>query len=742
MLLLLGPARAENRFSPKDRPLALASDSGVNTTALQSARVDYLFNPEPLPGQGDRHSVYNEKNGSSFTLGDYPAALYALSTANPQINNASSQLSTTNEQGSSVAVGVARPQTTLVDWVLILELDHGEAFAPTTHLRNILLACVFGTAGIIALLVLPMAHLSVLPIQRLKDATKVSVPAPGVISIHGGEPEDLTEPRHISGNNRNANSSECHQSERDEKFITQIRLLLRNGPEQSKAKADTDTGPRSFKLPGKVEEKKHFITDELTELTSTFNEVSDELMIHYTKLEEKVLARTQELETSKKAAEVANENKTLFIASISHELKTPLNGILGMCAVCMGEDDLSRVKRSLQVIYKSGDLLLHLLNDLLTFSKNQIGQTLNLEEGEFSLSDIESQIVNLFDKQVRESHIDFEVRFFGPDSVQSGLEISSGSSSGHMLVAFGPPGTGRLKDMRLWGDIHRILQVIINLISNSLKFTPEGGNVEVRIKCLGDAAKPSNNSRKGSSSSKDGSRFKSSTRCGSTLVSNNPVDPKAQGSSTTTSKQKSILSGAYFQGMTSTPPPTNTRALIFEFEVEDNGPGIPPHLQQSVFEPFVQGEVGLTKKFGGTGLGLSICSQLSGLLGGTITLKSIVGVGSTFSMRIPLKLVEARASHQSSSNPGSSRPSMVAADNSHTNATNNETQIRLEYDPQPRLVGLGQPFFAPTYRLSSGGNSTAHHEALVRSSSKKTAIATLRVLVAEDNLVNQEVVLR
>ena len=128
-------------------------------------------------------------------------------------------------------------------------------------------------------------------------------------------------------------------------------------------------------------------------LTKTYNDMSDELMLQYTSLEEKVADRTRELEISKKAAEAANESKTLFIANISHELKTPLNGILGMCAVCMGEDDLPRIKRSLQVVYKSGDLLLHLLNDLLTFSKNQIGQQLSLEEKEFRLSDIKSQII-------------------------------------------------------------------------------------------------------------------------------------------------------------------------------------------------------------------------------------------------------------------------------------------------------------------------------------------------------------
>lgn len=170
--------------------------------------------------------------------------------------------------------------------------------------------------------------------------------------------------------------------------------------------------------------------------------MTDELMLQYQGLEAKVAERTRELEISKKAAEAANESKTLFIANISHELKTPLNGILGMCAVCMGEDDLPRIKRSLQVVYKSGDLLLHLLNDLLTFSKNQIGQQLSLEEKEFRLADIKTQIVTIFTKQVQEKNIKFEVRFIGTDT-----DIEPDALSEKKLPALGPQGTGRLKDM-------------------------------------------------------------------------------------------------------------------------------------------------------------------------------------------------------------------------------------------------------------------------------------------------------
>ena len=170
--------------------------------------------------------------------------------------------------------------------------------------------------------------------------------------------------------------------------------------------------------------------------------MTEELMTQYQGLEEKVAERTRELEISKKAAEAANESKTLFIANISHELKTPLNGILGMCAVCMGEDDLPQIKRSLQTVYKSGDLLLHLLNDLLTFSKNQIGQQISLEEKEFRLNDIRTQIVTIFMKQVKEKNINFSVKYVGTDS-----DVEPDAMSEKKLPALGPQGTGRMKDM-------------------------------------------------------------------------------------------------------------------------------------------------------------------------------------------------------------------------------------------------------------------------------------------------------
>lgn len=94
--------------------------------------------------------------------------------------------------------------------------------------------------------------------------------------------------------------------------------------------------------------------------------------------------------------------------------------------------------------------------------------------------------------------------------------------------------------------------------------------------------------------------------------------------------------------MTPPPPPPNAKTYTFEFEVEDTGPGIAAHMQQKIFEPFVQADLGLSRKYGGSGLGLSIVSQLVSIMGGNISLRSEVGVGTAFTVRIPLKYTKDR----------------------------------------------------------------------------------------------------
>ncbi|RAQ50946.1 two-component system protein B [Aspergillus flavus] len=723
-VLLLGPSRPDNRFSTE----SATATSSPDRPALTDAQVHYIFEPTPLPSQDSRHRGVS--TGTSFELSKYPMALKLMTESEENENRSVSKLSTKNEQGYNVAVGAVRPKTSLVEWILLVEETHSEAFSPVVRLRKIILACVFGTAGFIILVVPLLAHWAVAPIRRMREAARKSIEPEVPPTPSAGYVEHITD-----GHGDTVQAIEEHMDEKGApvSWVKRLRRPLERF-NSSHSFGDRRDPRSSFHIPSRVKERRSCVTDELTELTSTFNEMSDELAIQYNRLEERVVERTKELQKAKLAAEAANESKTLFIANISHELKTPLNGILGMCAVCMGEEDLHRIKKSLQVVYKSGDLLLHLLNDLLTFSRNQIEQAIHLEEKEFRLSDIRSQLSIIFQNQVHEKHIDFSVNYVGIGNSQPRGTMCQERGVERTHPAVGPPQTGRLKDMVLWGDQHRILQVLINLVGNSLKFIPENGKVEVRIRCVEEVpdAESSVTLVQGSQPSSQ-ARSRTPSRLTATPVDGtNLLDSQLE-------KQ--------------TPVPSDLRTLIFQFEVEDNGPGIPANMQRRVFDPFVQGDLGLNRKYGGTGLGLSICAQLSRLMGGVILLDSEEGNGALFTLKIPLKFVkEAAASTRSSSIAGSRTPSVVSLSleefsniaqtpSNHSSVGNKETLTNgfEKPDVQPRLVGLSQPFFAPTVPSAPSSPSKGQES---NQSSSDNGSKKIRVLMAEDNKINQEVALR
>lgn len=220
-----------------------------------------------------------------------------------------------------------------------------------------------------------------------------------------------------------------------------------------------------------------------------------------------------------------------------------------------------------------------------------------------------------------------------------------------------------------------------------------------------------------------------------------------------------------------TSPPPGSKTFMFEFQVEDTGPGIPEALQQKVFEPFVQGDLRLSKKYGGTGLGLSICLQLAKLMKGTIDLKSLEKAGTTFTMRIPLRFIkevtpsilserERRnlsrsnsiigvTSHNHSASNDSSNALSEKIDGGGSTHQHAETEsqksgrssVSFGKNNKPRLVGLSQPFFAPSVPPGGVQTPSKEMEELAARAAEDDG-GMIRVLVAEDNKVNQEVVLK
>ena len=169
IVLLVGPDSASNRFNSSTP--ASNSTYKPDKAAFGNLPVHFLLPPAPLEGQANRHSDRQYGNGTEdrpFAAKDFPAVMSSFSDQYDTINNASAMLWTTNEQGAKVAVGFARTNTQLVNWTVVVEMAQAEASTPISTLRNILLGCVFGTAGLILLLIFPCAHFSVMPIRRLK----------------------------------------------------------------------------------------------------------------------------------------------------------------------------------------------------------------------------------------------------------------------------------------------------------------------------------------------------------------------------------------------------------------------------------------------------------------------------------------------------------------------------------------------------------------------------------------------
>ena len=158
------------------------------------------------------------------------------------------------------------------------------------------------------------------------------------------------------------------------------------------------------------------------------------------------LALQAAIEKETEAAD-ANAAKSTFLATISHEIRTPLNGVLGM-AQAMSADHLSDAQRGrLGVIQRSGEALTEILNDVLDLSKIEAGR-LEIEAVEFELREV----------------LHASIAAFAPAAAAKGLEL-------HLEMGEGAPGVYR-------GDPLRLRQVLYNLISNAVKFTPRG---EVRV---------------------------------------------------------------------------------------------------------------------------------------------------------------------------------------------------------------------------------------------------------------------
>jgi PAS domain S-box-containing protein len=266
------------------------------------------------------------------------------------------------------------------------------------------------------------------------------------------------------------------------------------------------------------------------------------------KIENIYLLAIRDITSQKKYEEVILKEKELllkevlerrkFWAVISHEMRTPLNSIIGFSNLLFETPLDEKQKKYLNLIKFSSETLLSLINDVLEYSKLDESEA-NLVEMEFDLYEEFLNSISMLEQKAANKNIKIDYYF---DFTLPSLVV---------------------------GDVYKLRRVIMNLLDNAIKFSHENSNVIV-----------------------------SAELC--SLTSDNKC--------------------------------------LITFSVTDYGIGIPKDKLNDIFKPFVQVDMGLSRRYEGSGLGLSICKKIVDLMGGEIKAESEVNKGTRFTFTIPITI--------------------------------------------------------------------------------------------------------
>ena len=272
------------------------------------------------------------------------------------------------------------------------------------------------------------------------------------------------------------------------------------------------------------------------------NKKHDQIILFRTDITESFKQEQERNEVMQKAllkARHADEMKTTFLSNLSHDMRTPLNAVLGYAGLALKSHNETEMTDYLVKIEKAGNMLLSLINDTLDLSKIESG-VITLKPTPINCGEMIQKILAIVKPMMDAKHIHFTL------------------DNSHAIMA------------AINVDVLRLQEVFVNLFSNAVKFTPENGSITLAIECV--------------------------------------------------KLEKNVLHD--------------------RITVSDTGCGMSPEFLPHLFEPFSQERTEKNANVGGSGLGLSIVKKLVEMMGGTITVKSELNKGTSFTVSVAFERID------------------------------------------------------------------------------------------------------